>query len=95
MTIQTAKYFFLLTAAQQYPRDPTIVAASGRANWKYERLDDVVGVPQTKVTFSGRYDIGGAVPTFLMNKLAKNVAKNLVMMREKFDRSLDIDRARR
>jgi hypothetical protein len=30
-----------------------------------------------------------------MNKLAKNVAKNLVMMREKFDRSLDIDRARR
>ena len=85
----------LTHTSAQHPRDKNIVAGSSRTTWEYERLEDVEGIAQTKVTFVSRVDIGGVVPNIVMNKLSKSVAKTLVLMRKKFDRSLDIDKSRR
>ena len=42
-----------------------------------------------------RADIAGSVPTFIMNRLIKSIAKSLINMREKFAKSLEIDAGRR
>ncbi|GMH69388.1 hypothetical protein TL16_g05146 [Triparma laevis f. inornata] len=80
---------------KERPRDGNVVGASTRTAWVFERLGEVEGIAQTKVTFVSRGDFKGGLPTFIMNKLVKNLTKSLIFMRVKFDQSLEIDAATR
>ncbi|GMH93210.1 hypothetical protein TL16_g12563 [Triparma laevis f. inornata] len=80
---------------KEHPRDPNAIAASGLSIWEYKRLPKVEGIPQTRVKYVGRADVAGSVPTFIMNRLAKDYAKSLINMRKNFDKSLEIDTGRR
>ncbi|GMH76095.1 hypothetical protein TL16_g06968 [Triparma laevis f. inornata] len=80
---------------EEYPRNPTNVAASALTCWKYDKLDDIEGVPQTKVMMVSRIDISRGVPTFAMNSLAKSFSKGMTRMRKNFDQSQKIDEVRR
>ncbi|GMI17500.1 hypothetical protein TrLO_g6041 [Triparma laevis f. longispina] len=73
------------------------VRASAKSFWKYERLPDVEGVPQTKVMYCQMVDLRGSIP-----KLASHSASKIVdalayvsRMRLKFDKSVEIDARRR
>jgi len=62
------------------------VLGSSTTTWLFESLPNVGGIPQTKVTFVTKNDIAGAVPAYVMNKLAHKGAKPVLSLRERFDR---------
>ena len=43
------------------------VRESGGSLWKYEKLPEMNGVPQTRVTYCQQVDLKGFVPSFVMN----------------------------
>ncbi|GMH55451.1 hypothetical protein TL16_g01910 [Triparma laevis f. inornata] len=71
------------------------VRASSGAFWKYERLPDKNGVPQTRVAFYQQADLKGFIPAFVVNSKIVGYLEYLSTMRKKFDKSLDIDARRR
>ncbi|GMH73697.1 hypothetical protein TL16_g06259 [Triparma laevis f. inornata] len=71
------------------------VRASATAFWKYERLNEENGAPQTKVTYYQQADLRGFIPKFVANVRITDALENLSLMREKFDKSLEIDGGRR
>ena len=71
------------------------VRGSAQSAWVFERMPHLQDIAQTKVTFVSRVDIAIPLPKFAMNMQARKFAKNLSMMRNKFDKSLEIDKARR
>ena len=73
----------------------TGVLGSAQSTWVLERMPLVQDMEQTRVTFVSRVDIGMPLPKFVMNTLARKYAKALSTMRQKFDKSLEIDKVRR
>ena len=71
------------------------VRASSGCLWKYERLPEVLGIPQTRVTYTQQVDLKGFIPSFVMNSKLTETLKHLSNMRKKFDKSLEIDAGRR
>ncbi|GMH88858.1 hypothetical protein TL16_g11282 [Triparma laevis f. inornata] len=71
------------------------VLGSSRTVHCFERVESEEGFPQTKVTMQTRVDIAGAVPSFIMNRLAKRFANNLSLMRKRFDKTLLIEALKR
>ena len=67
------------------------VRASSGAFWKYERLPEVRGIPQTKVTYIQQADLKGFIPSFIVNSKIVGQLSYLSKMRKKFDKSLEID----
>ena len=55
----------------------------------------LVTVPQTKVSYFQQADPRGLVPKFLVNSKIVDVLNNVSDMRKKFDKSLEVDKARR
>ena len=79
----------------QFPIRDGVVRTENAVVYKYERLEPVGGVPQTRVTFSQQADMGGLLPTFVVNQLAPKQLMHLSKMRKQFDKSLEIDGATR
>ena len=71
------------------------VRASAGAFWKYEQLDDVAGIPRTRVTYIQQMDLKGFIPHAVINSKTVGTLGYLSDMRKKFDRTLDIDKSRR
>ncbi|GMH58858.1 hypothetical protein TrLO_g8001 [Triparma laevis f. longispina] len=71
------------------------VRASSGAFWKYERLPEVSGTPQTRVTYCQQVDLKGFMPLFVMNSRIVQTLEYLSTMRKKFDKSLEIDAGQR
>lgn len=71
------------------------VRASAGALWKYERLPEVRGIPQTKVTYVQQADGKGYMPKVAINSQMTSTLASLSTQRKKCDKSLDIDAARR
>ena len=69
--------------------------ASSGAFWKYERLPEVKGIPQTRVTYVQQADLKGLIPSFIVNSKIVGALGYLFKMRKKFDKSLEIDTGRR
>ncbi|GMI45735.1 hypothetical protein TrCOL_g13458, partial [Triparma columacea] len=71
------------------------VLGSGNTIWIFEALPSVRGMPQTAVTFTGKVNLGGAVPTFIMNMLASRFLSQVSDLRKRFDKSQEIDKSKR
>ena len=67
------------------------IRASQGAFWKYERLPEIRGIPQTRVTYTQQVDLKGFIPSFVMNSKIVGTLGYLSIMRKKFDKSLEID----
>ena len=61
------------------------VRASSGAFWKYERLSEVRGIPQTRVTYVQQADLKGLIPSFIANSKIVGQLEYLSTMRKKFD----------
>ena len=55
----------------------------------------IVTVPQTKVSYFQQADPKGLIPKFLVNSKIVYALNHLSDMRKKFDKSLEVDQARR
>ncbi|GMH56674.1 hypothetical protein TrST_g10865 [Triparma strigata] len=71
------------------------VRASSSAFWKYERLPEVRGIPQTRITYYQQVDLKGFVPSFVANPKITGALALVSDIRIKFDKSLEIDAGRR
>ena len=71
------------------------VRASSKSYYKYERLPEIEGIPQTRVTWCVQVDLKGLIPKALMNLKTSQTLGFLSTMRKKFDKSMDIDAGRR
>ncbi|GMH95294.1 hypothetical protein TL16_g13121 [Triparma laevis f. inornata] len=67
------------------------VRASSVAFFRYEKLPDFEGIPQTKVTYYEKLDLKGLIPRLVATARAVKTLALLTKMRLKFDRSYDID----
>lgn len=67
------------------------VRGSVRTVWSFEQLPPVGGISQTKVFFTTRVNLGGAIPSSVMNTLASKLLSAASDLRKKFDRSREID----
>ncbi|GMH95050.1 hypothetical protein TL16_g13066 [Triparma laevis f. inornata] len=67
------------------------VRASTSGFFRYEKLPEVKGVPQTRVTYLTQMDLKGLIPKWVMNSKAVGILRLLSTMRKKFDREHDID----
>jgi len=78
----------------EYPREPGDVVASAYTVWTFESLDPIGDVPQTAATMTSRIDVKGAVPSSIMNRLAKNFGGDaMAELRNYFDKSRKIEEA--
>lgn len=63
--------------------------------YNFEQLPQRGGVPQTKVTYLQELDPKGLIPKFLVNANVVGQLSSLSDMRTTFQKSLEIDRAKR
>jgi len=71
------------------------VRASSSVYNEYKRLEPLGGVPQTLVTWTQRIELGGSIPRQIVTAFAPKLLMHLSKMRQKFDKSLEIDGATR
>ena len=71
------------------------VRASSSVYNEYTRLEPLGGVPQTRVTWTQRFEMGGSISRKIVNALMPKYLVHLSRMRKQFDRSLEIDGATR
>ena len=71
------------------------VRASSGAFWKYELLPEVRGIPQTRVTYCQQIDLKGFIAALVMNSRSVQTLEYLSSMRQKFDKSMEIDAGHR
>ncbi|GMH61177.1 hypothetical protein TL16_g03202 [Triparma laevis f. inornata] len=71
------------------------VRGSSAAFWKYERLPEIEGIPQTSIMYCAQVDLKGLIPKAVADARASKFLQAVSRMRKKFDRSLGIDAGRR
>lgn len=71
------------------------VRGSSAAFWKYERLPEIEGIPQTSVMYCAQVNLKGLIPKAVADARASKILQAVSRMRKKFDRSLGIDAGRR
>ena len=71
------------------------VRASNAVYNEYRRLEPLRGVPQTRVTWTQKIELGGSVsrqvPNAFLNAFAPKQLVHLSRMRQQFDKSMEID----
>jgi hypothetical protein len=80
---------------ENYPFIPSYVRASAHPHVRFEKLEPHCGVPQTRVTYSNKLDLGGIIPKWAVNRNGVNNLMHISRMRQFFDRSVEIDRGNR
>jgi len=83
------------TEVSEFPHDPNFVRMVVAIDYLYEKLPDVSGVAQTRVTYTTQADVGGSVPKFVVNREAVDQLMYLSRMKRRFDKSLEIDASER
>jgi len=71
------------------------VRGSASVVWKYEELPPIADIPQTKVTWTQKLDIGGSVPRWIVDKGVVNQLMYISRIRSHFDHIYEIDRGSR
>jgi len=71
------------------------VRATNSVYNKYERLEPLGGVPQTRVTWTQKFELGGSIPRQIVNQGTLKQLVYLSAMRKHFDKSSEIDRGAR
>jgi len=78
--------------SDRYDTSTDGVEATQRSLWKYEKLQAASGIPQTRVTYTNRANLGGVVPGLVVKaKGAVSQLKRLSRMRKHFDKSQEFD----
>jgi len=72
-----------------------MVKAKVTSQMRFEKLPPIGTIPQTKVSYYSQADMGGRLPHFAVNGAIVGHLMYLSRMRKLFDKSLDIDRAKR
>jgi hypothetical protein len=80
---------------ESYPINPKYVRAKAFPHMRYEKLEPIGELPQTRVTYIQGFDLGGFIPKWVVSKGGVNQLMHLSAMRKKFDQSLEIDAANR
>ena len=80
---------------EDFPLDVSLVRGTTQVYLEYEKLKPVGGLPQTRVTFTQQIDLGGLIPKSLVNGSVVKTLVYLSAMRQRFDKSLEIDGATR
>jgi len=75
--------------------DPQHVRMSAHSVWRFEPLPPIGDIPQTRAIFTIKTNLAGAFPTKVINVLGPRFLTIVSMMRQKFDRSRDLDLASR
>ncbi|GMH47290.1 hypothetical protein TL16_g00027 [Triparma laevis f. inornata] len=78
-----------------FPIGNKYVRASATSFWKFEKLPDIEGIPQTSVTYYQQVDLKGYIPHFVMNGKIVETMSYLSEIRQKFDKSMEIDECKR
>ncbi|GMI27707.1 hypothetical protein TeGR_g14394, partial [Tetraparma gracilis] len=79
----------------KFPECKEYLRASVTSTCKYKQEADVGGIPQTKVTYTVQVDLGGRIPKWVQNRQGVGTLMYLSKMRERFDRSLELDGKKR
>ncbi|GMI57913.1 hypothetical protein TeGR_g6018 [Tetraparma gracilis] len=81
--------------ADKHSIRPGIVRASVLTLEKFERLDPLGEIPQTRITSKQQPDMGGFIPSRAVRGAAVGQMMYLSTMRKQFDRSLELDGKKR
>ena len=73
------------------PHKPGNVRMVVHTVWTCTPLPDIGGLPQTAVKLATKVDLAGVVPAFLMNKLGTGFLSMTSRLRQRFDRSHEVD----
>ncbi|GMI34230.1 hypothetical protein TeGR_g7990 [Tetraparma gracilis] len=73
-----------------FPKRKEYLRASTTTLVKYKQEANVGEIPQTKVTWTQQVDLGGAIPKWVNNRQGVSTLMYLSLMRERFDRSLEL-----
>ena len=71
------------------------IRVSATTMWRFEKLPARVGIPQTRVTYSFQADPKGLIPKRYLNFGIASRLISVSKLRKKFDKSLEIDKAKR
>jgi hypothetical protein len=80
---------------REYPVKAENVLVKIHTVWVFEPLDPIGGVPQTSVTLTTHVDLGGIFFSSVINQLAPRFLTIVSDLREKFDKSKEIDTFKR
>ncbi|GMI41293.1 hypothetical protein TeGR_g7447 [Tetraparma gracilis] len=79
--------------AEKYPIRPSIVRGSVVTLEKFERLEPIGVIPQTRITWTQQPNMGGLIPSRAVRGAAVGQMMYLSSMRKRFDKSPAIDAA--
>jgi len=80
---------------KDYPPRKGYVRGAGQEISIYEKLEPVLNIPQTRRTMTMTANLKGVIPEFLVASSATDFLAALTTNRKYFDKSLEIDEARR
>ena len=72
-----------------------IVVASAYSQIVFEKLEKLRGLPQTKLTYVTQVNMGGFIPSALINLTAVSTLMYASHLRKEFDKSTEIDKKER
>ena len=72
-----------------------VIKTNSDLSHKFETLEPINGVPQTRVTYTTRMDLKGIIPGFIIQKQGASHLMCVSRMRTRFDRTLEIDTGKR
>ncbi|GMI56321.1 hypothetical protein TeGR_g5225, partial [Tetraparma gracilis] len=78
-----------------FPERKEYLRASATGMYQYKQEAEVGELPQTKVTYTMQVDLGGVIPKWVQNRQGVGTLMYLSKMRERFDRSLELDGKKR
>ncbi|GMI56305.1 hypothetical protein TeGR_g6889, partial [Tetraparma gracilis] len=78
-----------------FPERKEYLRTSSTVLYQYKQEAEVGELPQTKVNFTQQVDLGGRIPKWVMNRQGVSQLMYLSKMRERFDRSLELDGKKR
>jgi hypothetical protein len=76
---------------QEFPLNPAFVRLVIYARWVFEALEPIGDIQQTKVTLLSKADLGGSIPSVIVNSLGYKFLMQLSTLREHFDKSREIE----
>jgi hypothetical protein len=79
------------TEDANFPREDKYIRATASAVFTYEKLPPEGSVAQTRLTWTCQADMGGRVPSSVVNFAATGTLMYLSTIRERFDRTVEIN----
>jgi hypothetical protein len=76
---------------QEFPLNPAFVRTVVYTRWFFEALEPIGDIQQTKVTLFSKVDLGGSIPSAIVDLFGYKFLMQLSTLREHFDKSKEIE----